>query len=328
MLPGDHSHPEAFSMKVIEHLQRAKKPLVSFEIIPPRRGGSLESLLGLIGRLARHQPPFIDITSHPAVISYEEGPQGLRRVVKRKRPGTLGLCALVQHKFGIDAVPHVICRGFSKEETEDFLIELHYLGIDNILAIRGDDNGYDKPLSEGRSNNTYASDLVEQVAEMKQGNYLDRNQDSDPTKFCVGVAGYPEKHFEAPNLSEDVANLKRKVTAGAEYVVTQMFFNNDHYFSFVERCRAAGITVPIIPGLKVLASQRQLTMLPKTFLCELPEELVEKARKADPKAVVDVGIEWATKQSQELLDAGVPALHYYVMQNTRAVDQVLAGLKR
>mgnify|MGYP001169042339 CR=1 FL=1 len=315
-------------MKVIEHLANAKEPLVSFEIIPPRRGGSLESLLGLIERLAKHRPPFIDITSHPAVISYEDGPKGLRRVVKRKRPGTLGLCALVQHKFGIDAVPHVICRGFTKEETEDFLIELHYLGIDNVLAIRGDDNGYDKPLPEGRSNNAYARDLVEQITAMNQGAYLDRNQKSDPTKYCVGVAGYPEKHFEAPNLAEDIANLKRKVDAGAEYVVTQMFFNNVHYFNFVDRCREAGITVPIIPGLKILASHKQLTMLPKTFLCELPEELVASARRAEGKSVVEVGIEWALKQSQELLEAGVPALHYYVMQNTRAVDELLSRLKR
>ena len=315
-------------MKVIEHLSQSKEPPISFEIIPPRRGGSLESLMKLVSELAVHKPPFIDITSHPAVISYEDGPEGLRRVVKRKRPGTLGVCALVQHKFGIDAVPHVICRGFSKEETEDFLIELHYLGIDNVLAIRGDDNGYDKPMRDGRSNNPFARDLVEQLSEMNNGRYLDRNQSSDPTSFCIGVSGYPEKHFEAPNMTEDLKHLKAKVDAGAEYIVTQMFFNNEHYFRFVDNCRAMGITVPIIPGLKILSSQRQLSVLPKTFWCELPEELVAKARSVDPKDIVKVGIEWTVKQSKELLKEGAPSLHYYVMQNTRSVGEVLKRLKR
>ena len=314
-------------MKVIEHLAQSKEPPISFEIIPPRRGGSLQSLMKLVSEIAVHKPPFIDITSHPAVISYEDGPQGLRRVVKRKRPGTLGVCALVQHKFGIDAVPHVICRGFTKEETEDFLIELHYLGIDNVLAIRGDDNGYDKPLANGRSNNPFARDLVEQLNSMNQGRYLDKNQSSDPTTFCIGVSGYPEKHFEAPNMAEDIKNLKAKVDAGAEYIVTQMFFNNQHYFRFVDDCRNAGISVPIIPGLKILSSERQLSMLPKTFWCELPEELVAKARSVDPKKIVEVGIEWTVKQSKELLKEGVPSLHYYIMQNTRSVGEVLKQLK-
>lgn len=314
-------------MKVIEHLAQSKEPPISFEIIPPRRGGSLQSLMKLVSEIAVHKPPFIDITSHPAVISYEDGPQGLRRVVKRKRPGTLGVCALVQHKFGIDAVPHVICRGFTKEETEDFLIELHYLGIDNVLAIRGDDNGYDKPLAMGRSNNPFARDLVEQLDSMNHGRYLDKNQSSDPTTFCIGVSGYPEKHFEAPNMAEDIKNLKAKVDAGAEYIVTQMFFNNQHYFRFVDDCRSAGISVPIIPGLKILSSERQLSMLPKTFWCELPEELVANARAVEPKKIVEVGIEWTVRQSKELLKEGVPSLHYYIMQNTRSVGEVLKQLK-
>jgi methylenetetrahydrofolate reductase (NADPH) len=224
-------------------------------------------------------------------------------------------------------VPHVICRGFTKEETEDFLIELHYLGIDNVLAIRGDDNGYDKPIADGRSNNPFARDLVEQLNEMNHGRYLDKNQSSDPTTFCIGVSGYPEKHFEAPNMTEDLKNLKAKVDAGAEYIVTQMFFNNEHYFRFVDACRNEGITVPIIPGLKILSSERQLSMLPKTFWCELPEELVAKARSVDPKKIVEVGIEWTVKQSKELLKEGVPSLHYYIMQNTRSVGEVLKQLK-
>ena len=315
-------------MKVTEHLAQADRPLISFEIIPPRRGGSLAALLAVIEELAKHRPPFIDITSHPAVISYEETAGGLKRVVKRKRPGTLGLCALVQHKYGIDAVPHVICRGFSKEETEDFLIELHYLGIDNVLAIRGDDNGYDKPLRDGRTANLFGADLVGQINAMNRGAYLDGNENVEPSDFCVGVAGYPEKHFEAPNLAEDIRRLKQKVDAGAGYVVTQMFFENAHYFRFVDAARAAGITVPILPGLKVLSSQRHLTALPSTFGCELPQELVAAVQAAGPKGAAEAGIAWAQKQAQELLDAGAPALHFYVMQGTRAVNAVIDGLKR
>ena len=271
----------------------------------------------LVSELAVHKPPFIDITSHPAVISYEDGPEGLRRVVKRKRPGTLGVCALVQHKFGIDAVPHVICRGFSKEETEDFLIELHYLGIDNVLAIRGDDNGYELSAMAP----TTSLRPAEQLSEMNNGRYLDRNQSSDPTSFCIGVSGYPEKHFEAPNMTEDLKHLKAKVDAGAEYIVTQMFFNNEHYFRFVDNCRAMGITVPIIPGLKILSSQRQLSVLPKTFWCELPEELVAKARSVDPK---DIAGRHRGRSSRAKSSSKKGALvHCYVMQNTRSVGEVL-----
>ena len=315
-------------MRVTEHLERAGEPLISFEIIPPQRGGDLDSLLGLIDDLSRHRPPFIDITSHAAEVIYEATPTGVRRRVKRKRPGTLGLCALIQNKFQIDAVPHVLCEGFSKEESEDFLIELHYLGIDNLLAIRGDPVGYTKPLDQGRSRNEYASDLIAQIADMNKGVFLEDLVDVSPTDFCVGAAGYPEKHFEAPNLETDVAWVKHKVDSGADYVVSQMFFDNARFFSFVDECRRQGITVPIIPGIKVLRTKRHLTSLPKLFNCDIPPALANEVASADPDHVGDIGVAWATDQSQELLDAGVPSLHFYVMSSAAAVDKVLSGLDR
>ncbi|MCG8457127.1 MAG: methylenetetrahydrofolate reductase, partial [Holophagales bacterium] len=224
-------------MKVTEHLAEADGPLISFEIIPPLRGGDIRSLLSLIDDLVKHRPPFIDITSHAAEVIYDETPDGIQRRIKRKRPGTLGVCALLQNKYNIDAVPHVLCQGFTRQETEDFLIELRYLGIDNVLAIRGDDSGYRKPLDHGRTRNDYASELIAQIADMNKGQYLEDLLDADPADFCVGAAGYPEKHFEAPNLEADVRWVKKKVEAGADYIVTQMFFRNEHYFRFVDMCR-------------------------------------------------------------------------------------------
>jgi methylenetetrahydrofolate reductase (NADPH) len=241
-------------MKVTEHLAQASKPLISFEIIPPLRGGDVKGLLGLIDDLVKYHPPFIDITSNAAEVIYDETPAGIQRRVKRKRPGTLGVCALIQNKYQIDAVPHILCQGFTREETEDFLIELRYLGIDNVLAVRGDDSGFKKPLQYGRSANRYACDLVAQIAAMNGGRYIEEDLlNAEPTSFCVGVGGYPEKHFEAANLRLDVRRVKEKVEAGAHYVVTQMFFDNRHYFQFVDLCREQGINVPIIPGLKILA---------------------------------------------------------------------------
>jgi methylenetetrahydrofolate reductase (NADPH) len=315
-------------MKVVEYLANAKEPLISFEIIPPLRGGNLATLLELIEDLARFNPPFIDITSHAAQVSYEETPGGLERRVKRKRPGTLGVCALIQNKYNIDAVPHVLCTGFTREETEDFLIELKYLGIDNVLAIRGDESGYEKPLTFGRSANKYALDLVKQIAAMNAGTYLARDLlDAEASSFCVGVAGYPEKHFEAPNLASDVRWARAKIDAGAEYIVTQMFFDNAHYFAYVEACRAAGIEAPIIPGLKIVTGKGQLYSLPKTFFCEIPSALADEVEAAEGSRVVDIGIEWATRQAQELIDRGAPAIHFYVMANARSVTRVVQDLK-
>lgn len=313
-------------MKVTEHLANAKRPLISFEIIPPKRGGNVRTLLKLVDDLVKHSPPFIDITSHPAEVIYEETPDGIQRHVKRKRPGTLGVCALIQNKYNIDAVPHVLCNGFTQQETEDFLIELRYLGIDNVLAIRGDDKGYRKPLREGRTANRYAADLIAQIDSMNRGNYLDAYLDAAPMEFCIGCSGYPEKHFEAPNLATDIRRAKEKVDAGAEYIVTQMFFENSHYFAYVDACRAAGIEVPIIPGLKVLTSKKHLTSLPSTFHCELPAALYDELESCKPEHVTDVGVAWATEQTRELLARGVPSVHFYVMSSSTAVGAVISQL--
>jgi len=315
-------------MKVTEHLANADRPFISFEIIPPMRGGDAKGLLGLIDDLVKYRPPFIDITSHAAEVIYEETPQGIQRRVKRKRPGTLGICALIQNKYHVDAVPHILCQGFTREETEDFLIELRYLGIDNVLAVRGDESGYQKPLQHGRSANLYACDLVRQVACMNRGKYLEESLlDAQPTDFCIGVGGYPEKHFEAPNLRLDVRRVKEKVDAGAHYVVSQMFFNNDHYFHFLDMCREEGITVPIIPGLKILNSAKQLTSIPKTFFVEIPDELAGEVMAAKPEHVADIGVEWAFRQSRELLERGAPSLHFYVMQSAAAIKKLMEKLK-
>jgi methylenetetrahydrofolate reductase (NADPH) len=315
-------------MKVIEHLERAKGPLISFEIIPPLRGGNVQQLLALIEDLVRYRPPFIDITSHAAEAIFEETTQGFQRRVKRKRPGTLGVCALIQNKWGVDAVPHILCRGFTREETEDFLIELRYLGIDNVLAVRGDDSGYEKPLQFGRSANLYALDLVKQIADMNRGKYLERDLlDAEPTRFSIGVAGYPEKHFEAPNLLTDVRHAKEKIDAGADYVVTQMFFDNRLYFDYVDRCREQGIEAPIIPGIKILSSRKQLTTIPRVFHVDIPEALSLEVENEPAERAEDVGVEWALAQSRELLERGAPAIHFYVMQSSSAIRKVLGKLE-
>jgi methylenetetrahydrofolate reductase (NADH) len=314
-------------MKVTEHLARASRPLISFEIIPPLRGGKVRSLLEVIDDLMPFAPPFIDITSHSAQVVYEETGDGFQRRVKRKRPGTLGVCALIQNKYGIDAVPHVLCYGFTREETEDFLIELNYLGIDNVLAVRGDDNGYKKPLRDGRSANERAVDLVRQIAELRTGRYVAEDlAEAEPLSFCIGVGGYPEKHFECPNMRAEVRSAQEKVQAGAEYVVTQMFFDNQHFFRYLELCRAEGIEVPIIPGLKILTTKRHLTSIPRNFHAEIPWELAEEVEAARPEQVIDVGVAWARRQVEELLARGVPAVHFYIMQDSTAIKRLLTSL--
>lgn len=315
-------------MKVIEHLERANQPLISFELIPPKRGGDINSLLAVLEDIVKYRPPFIDITSHAAEVYYDETPQGIRKIIKRKRPGTLGICALIQNKYNIDAVPHVLTKGFTREETEDFLIELNYLGIQNVLAIRGDDNGYAKPVPKGKSVNIYASDLVRQMVDMNHGKFLEENLlDAKPTEFCVGVSGYPEKHFEAPNLKTDVKYVKHKIDAGAEYVVTQMFYDNSHYFHFVDLCKEAGITAPIIPGLKILTSKVQLHTIPKNFYVSIPEEFADEVMAAKPEHVLDIGVEWAAKQVEELLNKNVPSVHFYIMQNSKPIIKLMNRLK-
>jgi methylenetetrahydrofolate reductase (NADPH) len=314
-------------MKVIEHLAAAARPLISFEIIPPKRGGRLKDLLDIVDGIARYHPKFIDVTSHGAEIIYDETPGGIRKKVKRKRPGTLGICALIQSKYGIDAVPHVLCEGFTREETEDFLIDIQYLGIENIMALRGDAPARDKPNPGGRTFNRSAADLVLQTANMNRGIYLEDLVDAEPSSFCIGVAGYPEKHFASPNLKTDIRNLKGKIDAGADYVVTQMFFDNAVYFRFVEECRAQGISVPIIPGLKIIHSRHQLTSIPLNFHVNIPFELSEEILRSNEDRAEEAGIRWAARQAENLLDHGVPAIHLYVTGQADPVAGVMALLR-
>lgn len=315
-------------MKVIEHLDKAKNPLISFEIIPPKRGGDIKGLLSVIDDVIRYKPPFIDITSHAAEIIYEETSEGIKKKVKRKRPGTLGICALIQNKYNIDAVPHILCQGFTREETEDFLIEIQYLGIDNVLAIRGDESTYKKPLSHGRSANIYAADLVKQISNMNNGKYLeDSLLDAKPTEFCIGIGGYPEKHFEAPNLKSDIRYAKEKIDAGAEYIVTQMFFDNRVYYKYVDECRKIGINVPIIPGLKILLSQANLSTLPRNFYVNIPEELSEEIVDSKPEHTMEIAVNWAVRQVEDLFNNGVPAVHFYIMQNSMPINMLMSKLK-
>lgn len=315
-------------MKVIEHLEKATEPFISFEIIPPKRGGDIKGLLSVIEDIIKYNPPFIDITSHSAEAVYDETPTGIRKKIKRKRPGTLGICALIQNKYEIDAVPHILTKGFTREETEDFLIELNYLGIENVLAIRGDDNGYVKPIPEGRSVNRYAVDLVKQISAMNKGKYLEENLlDAIPTNFCVGVSGYPEKHFEAPNIKSDIRFAKEKIEAGADYIVTQMFYNNEVYFEYVKQCREEGITVPIIPGLKILTSKSHLNTIPRNFYINIPEELSDEISAAKPEHVLEIGVNWAAKQVEELLNNNVPSVHFYIMQDSKPITMLMDKLK-
>lgn len=315
-------------MKVTEHLARAKNPLISFEIIPLPRGGEIRQLFDVIDVLMKFNPPFIDVTSHSAQVQYEETPSGIRKKVKRKRPGTIGISVAIKNKYNIDTVPHLLCNGFTREETEDALIELNYLGVENVLAVRGDDVGFKKPIPEGRSSNTYALELVKQIADMNRGKYLEEDLlDAAPTNFCIGVGGYPEKHFEAPNINFDIKYVKEKVNAGAEYVVTQMFYNNKYYFEYLDKCRKEGVNVPIIPGLKILTTRNQLTSIPKNFYIEIPEELSSEVLEAKKEHAADIGIEWAARQCEELLNRGVPSLHFYIMQNTKPIEKLLSILK-
>ncbi len=316
-------------MKVIEHIQNRNNPLISFEIIPPKRGGNFNQLVNVLEDIVKYEPPFIDITSHAAEVIYEETASGdFQLKVKRKRPGTLGICALIQNKYNIDAVPHVICEGFTKEETEDFFIELHYLGIDNVLAIRGDTSTFKKQMKFGRSANNYAIDLVSQISDMNRGKYLELSLlNAEKMNFCIGVAGYPEKHFEAPNMESQVKYTKQKIDAGADYIVTQMFFDNKKYFEYLDLCKKNKIEVPIIPGIKILTGKAQLKSIPRNFYIDFPNELTSEVMEAKPEHVSEIGVNWAFKQIEELLNNGVPAVHFYVMQNSDPIKKLLNKLK-
>jgi methylenetetrahydrofolate reductase (NADPH) len=304
-------------MKVTEHIEKANgKPLFSFEILPPLKGQNIQSIFDSIDPLMEFKPPFIDVTYHREEYEYKEMPGGLleKKVVK-KRPGTVGICSAIQNKYELDAIPHILCGGFTKEDTENFLIDLDFLGIHNVVALRGDavkSEIYFKPEKEGHQ---YASDLVNQITNLNQGVYLDDHLlNSSATNFCIGVAGYPEKHMEAPSLDSDVYFLKQKIKNGASYIITQMFFDNKKYFDFVDKCRKEGITVPILPGLKPLSTKKQLNQIPHRFKVDLPDDLIMEVVKAkDNDAVRQIGIEWCVAQSKELVQAGIPVLHYYSM---------------
>ena len=315
-------------MYVIEHLDRAVNPLFSYEIIPPIRGRSARDILDIVEELLPYDPPFIDVTAHSAEAHYDEHVDGtIRRRVRKKRPGTISICGIIQNRYNIDTVPHLLCRGFTKEETEDAMIELSYLGIHNVLAIRGDETNYERPVNNGYSANVYAGDLVTQLTNLKTGTYLDEIVNSDPIEMCIGVGGYPEKHLESPNSKRDVAYLKAKVDAGADYVVTQMFFDNKVYFEFVRQCREAGITVPIIPGLKILNNPRQLNSLPSNFHVNVPDELCDEIT-GNRKHTKQIGIDWAIRQCEELLAESVPCVHFYIMNDATAVTQVIDRLRK
>jgi len=313
-------------MRVIEHLERAERTLFSFEIIPPPRGKTVREIIVMVEQVAPLQPPFIDVTSHMAEASYEEQPDGtIRRRVRKKRPGSLSICGIIQNRFGLDTVAHLLCTGFTREETEDACIELNYLGIHNVLAVRGDQSNYRKSMVVGRSRNTYAEDLVAQLVDLRQARYLDEIANSEPIVFCIGVGGYPETHLESPNVKTDLMYLKRKVDAGADYIVTQMCFDNAAYLSFVENCRAAGITVPIIPGLKILDNVRQISSLPKHFHISLPDDLVDEVLAA-PDHAREIGLRWGRRQVEDLMNKGVPCLHFYVMNDAGDVAEMIRNL--
>jgi len=312
-------------MKVIDQLKAAKSTLFSIEILPPLKGKSIASIYEGIDPLMEYKPSFVDVTYHREEYIYKKREGGyLEKVSIRKRPGTVGICAAIMNRYHVDAVPHIICGGFSKEETENALIDLQFLGIENVLLLRGDAIKTESTFIPDPSGHAYAIDLVKQVSEMNNGKYMHEDVvDMAPTNFCVGVSGYPEKHFEAPNLIADLKYLKEKIEAGADYIVTQMFFDNKKYFEFVAQCRATGINVPIIPGLKILTSKKQILSLPKIFHIDIPQELFAEVEKCkDDKAVRELGIKWCIQQSKELVKANVPCLHYYTMgssENTRRV---------
>lgn len=312
-------------MKVTEHIVQSKGTLFSFEIIPPKKGDSIKTLFDQIDPLMEFKPPFIDVTYHREEYVYKEREKGLleKKSIK-KRPGTVGICAAIQNHYEIDAVPHIICGGFSKEETENALIDLNFLGIDNVLALRGDHIKSEPAFVPEPDGNAYASDLVQQVDAMNNGVYLDDElQNAIPTDFCIGVAGYPEKHYEAPNMNFDLKWLKKKVELGAEYIVTQMFFDNRSYFKFVEDCKQIGINVPIIPGIKPIATKNHLTILPKIFKIDVPEELEQEVVKCkDNAGVRELGVEWGIQQCRELIEAGVPVLHFYSMGKSENIHKI------
>ncbi len=312
-------------MKVTDHIKEAKgKTLFSFEIIPPVKGRNIQELYGNIDPLMEFKPPFIDVTTSREEFIYIDRDGLLDKKLTRMRPGTVGICASIKHKYDVDTVPHVLCGGFTKEETEYLLVDCHYLGIDNVMALRGDAMREEKYFEATKGGHPYATGLVKQIQNLNCGKYLHEVIETDDcADFCIGVAGYPEKHLEAPSLTSDLKRLKEKVDAGADYVVTQMFFDNQKYFEFVEAAKAMGIHVPIVPGIKPIAVKRHLQLLPQVFRIDLPQDLIEAVDDCkNNKEVRQVGIEWAIQQSKELKEAGVPVLHYYSMGKSDNIKSI------
>ena len=316
-------------MKVIDHIKQAKDTLVSFEVLPPLKGKGIEALYRHLDPLMEFKPSFINVTYHRSEHVFKKRADGsFEKVVIRKRPGTESICAAIMNRYNVDTVPHLICGGFSKSETEDALINLRYLGIDNVLVLRGDAAKNESTFEPEPDGHQYASDLLQQVTNLNAGIYLEEDlKGTQKTEFCIGVAGYPEKHFEAPNMQTDISHLKRKVENGADYIVTQMFFDNQKFFDFVSKCREMGITIPIIPGLKPITSRKQMTMLPRIFHVDIPQDLSTEILKCKTDKDVElVGTEWLIQQSRELKAFGVPVLHYYTLGKPKVIRQAVEAI--
>jgi methylenetetrahydrofolate reductase (NADPH) len=309
-------------MKVIDHIRQASNTLISFEILPPLKGKTINSIFDHLNPLMEFKPSFINVTYHRSEHVFKKKADGtFDKVEVRKRPGTVGICAAIMNHYKVDAVPHLICGGFNKRETEDALIDLNFIGVDNVLVLRGDAAKNETVFEPEKDGNIYAIDLLKQTVNLNNGIYLEEDiREGFRTNFCIGVAGYPEKHFEAPNLQTDLAYLKAKVVAGAEYVVTQMFFDNQKYFDFVKRCREAEIDIPIIPGLKPITSKKQLSVIPRTFHVDIPDDLANEVLRTKTDVDVEkIGEEWLLQQSRELKQAGVPVLHYYTLGKPKVI---------
>ncbi len=314
---------------MIELLNSTDKPLFSFEILPPLKGKSIRSIYDGIDPLMEFKPAFVNVTYHREEFIYKKREKGfLEKIAIKKRPGTVGICAAIMNKYKIEAIPHLICGGFNKEETENALIDLNFLGIDNVLALRGDPIKTESHFVPEPGGNEYAIDLVKQIIELNHGNYVDENiENAAPTNFSIGVAGYPEKHFESPNMGTEIKRLKEKIDAGADYVVTQLFYDNKKFFDFVDACRAVGIDVPIIPGIKPIESMRHITFLPKFFNIDIPSALTDELDKCKSNEDVKiVGGEWAIQQSKELIEYGAPCLHFYTMGKSKTVKQIAKAI--
>jgi len=317
-------------MKITDHIKNSNgKTLFSFEIIPPKKGNNIQELYDNIDPLMEFNPPFIDVTtSREEYVYVDKGDGLLNRKITRTRPGTLGICAAIKHKYDVDTVPHVLCGGFTKEETEYLLVDCDYLGIQNVMALRGDAMSHQKYFESTKGGHPFAKDLVTQINDLNSGKYLhDIIETNHKPNFCIGVAGYPEKHLESPSMQTDLKHLKEKVDSGADYIVTQMFFDNQKYFDFVNAAKQIGIDVPIIPGIKPIAVTRHLQLLPQVFRIDLPEALIKAVQNCKTnKEVRQVGIEWAIQQSKELLEAGVPVLHYYSMGKSDNIKKIASAI--